>query len=230
MGSEEFVRRADQEVASQGLHVNGSVRGVLYGIHVYQGSGSVRHGNDLAQRVDGPQGVGGVTHRKQARPVFQGFLQVVQIQGAILGVKIDPAHVAIAIMRCHHPGRDIGIVIQASDHDLVAGLPGARQRTADIEGQAGHIGPEDDGLWARCIDEVGQGLACLINDGVRGLAGGESAPVVGVVLVQVSLDTLQAAACDLRAAGVIQKDCGVLQRRKLVANLIEVEGHNWLRD
>jgi len=47
---------------------------------------------------DRPQGVGGVAHRHQARLFFERAGQVVQIERAVFGVKIHPAHAAAAVL------------------------------------------------------------------------------------------------------------------------------------
>ena len=141
---EPLVRRADQEVRAQRLHIDGAVRRIRDRVDIAQRADGVRPRHHLAYRVDGAHGVGGVAHRDQPGARSDGGIKAVEVEGAIVGQDIHRAHGQAAVRRRGAPGRDVGLVIEGGDHDLVACRERGRDGAAEMEGQRGHVGPELD--------------------------------------------------------------------------------------
>src|SRR4030067_2570908 len=119
------------------MNVDRSMRSVLNGIDVYPGASFMRHADQHGDRIDRPQSGGGGTKGYQSRLAFQGFPEGLKVQGAVFGMEIHPPDSAASVFGCHDPGSDIGVVIHASDDDLIPGLPGTSDGAAHGESQAG---------------------------------------------------------------------------------------------
>ena len=171
MWAEELVGRADQEVAAQGLHIDGAVGGELNCVNVDQGAGGFGQGGELGGGVDRAQGVGGVAESDQGRLFGHGGFEVFQVQLAGGGVKVYAAHAAAGVGGEVQPGRDVGVVVEVGDDDGVAGADALGQGMAEAEGERGHVGAEHDFLGARGVEEVGHGGASFVDQRVRGAAG-----------------------------------------------------------
>ena len=152
----------------------------------------------------------------------KGLLELVQFQGAVFHVEVDPGHLAATVLGNQQPGRDIGIVVEAGEDDLVARVEGVRQGPADVQGQGGHVVAEDDLLGAGGVQEVGHGAMGLRQDSVRLNAGGKSAFVVGVAFHQIALDAPGGLPGDLGSARVIKEDGRAVERGELCADDIQV--------
>src|ERR1700687_4489082 len=100
-------------------------------------------------------------------------------------MEIDPAHMASPVFCDEQPGGNIGVMVQASDHDFVAGLQSSSQAAADSEGEGSHVGTKDDLLGAGGIEKVGYRPACFSHDGVGFSTGTKRAAVVGIGVLQV---------------------------------------------
>jgi len=119
-------------------------------------------------------------------------------------------------------------VIQAGDHDGLSGLPGAGDGAADVQGEGGHVGAEDDLLGAGGVKPIGHGLVGGFQHSIRLAAAGKGAAVVGVVQGEVVHHALQSGLGDLRSAGVIKVikvDHRAAQGGKTRTNQVQVEGH-----
>ena len=100
------------------------------------------------------------------------------------GVQRDGAHDEPALLRDGAPGRDVGVMIEFGDHDLVAGLPIAREAAREMEGDGRHVVAERH-VGGRRVEEVGKGGAGVVKQRV-GLGARGIGPVgVGVVMQQV---------------------------------------------
>ena len=98
-------------------------------------------------------------------------------------------------------------MIQTGDHQPVAGEQGLGQRAAEVKGQGGHIGAEDDLLGTGSVEKIRGGLAGGIDDFIRGPAGGKCAAMVGVILLQICCHPVQDRFAYLSAPRVIKKGC-----------------------
>ena len=54
-------------------------------------------------------------------------------RGAVGRVEVEPAYGDAAILGCPQPGGDVGVVVEASDDDLVPGLPRLGDGPADAK-------------------------------------------------------------------------------------------------
>ena len=179
--TEKLIRRADQEIGVEILHVDWAVRSILHCVDIDLRASGVRHLDDRLNWVDGTKGVRCVSNCQQPRAFFERFLQVIQVERAIGGVKIDPADANAAVGGRQRPRRGVGVVIQTGDDNDVAGVPLPRDRTANVERQAGHIVAEDNFIRRSSVQEFRHGDMGLMQHRIGFNAGGKGAFVVGVV-------------------------------------------------
>jgi hypothetical protein len=97
-------------------------------------------------------------------------------------------------------------VVQASDHDLVAGAQQPADDTAELEGQCGHVGAEDDLIRGSCVQEIRHRLVGGREHGDRLLAGPERAMGVGVAACQIAAHSVDHGLRHLGAAGAVEVD------------------------
>ncbi len=222
MTSEEFVGRADQEVAVDSLHIDRAVGGVMDGVHVDPGPNCVGHRGDTPHVVDGAHRVGGVAHRHQPRPLVDEPFQPIHIQGAIGRVEVGVADHDPSLLQ-GQPGGDVGIVVQPGDDDLVARAQFAANGPAYAEGKGRHVGAEDDLVRRGSVEKIGHGLVRFGDDLVGALAGGEGAVDVGIGTGQVVGHGIDHCPRHLGAARAVEVDEGpprlvsLTQGRELVA-------------
>ena len=109
-------------------------------------------------------------------------------------------------------------MLQASDHDFIAGVPIMRDRAADVRCQRGHVVAKDDLFRAGRVIEICHRSMRFIQNGSGFLAGGERAAVIGIVLGQASGNAVERLPGDLGTARVGEENHAlVLQGRKLAA-------------
>ncbi len=80
-----------------------------------------------------------------------------------LGIEIHPAHHKAQVFRQQQPGRHIGIVVHARQHDFVARLETPAEAARHVEGQARHVLAEHDFGGRAGIVEIGTGLMRLVD-------------------------------------------------------------------
>jgi hypothetical protein len=97
-------------------------------------------------------------------------------------------------------------MVQPGERDLVALLPLAGDRAAEVQRERGHVVAEDDLLRAGSIVEVRHGAMGFVQHGVRGATGGEGAFVIRVAFQQVAVDALEGLPGDLGAARVVEEN------------------------
>ena len=113
-------------------------------------------------------------------------------------------------------------MVQPRHDDLVVRAKLGRQRPAQHEGERGHVVAEDD-LVRRGAQQVGRGLARIIDGLVAEPAGGEDAVCVGVAPRHVLGHGVHHRLVHLRAARIVKEDGGFAvvalgQGRKLLAD------------
>ena len=135
----------------------------------------------------------------------------------------DPdGYAALALQR--PPGRDVCVVIELRDDDLVARAPAAPESTCEMEGQRRHVGAEGH-LIGTGAEQVGERFASAGQDRV-GLAAARVSPVsIGVVMQQILGDRIADGARHLGAAGAVEVGDGQasvtpLQGREVGADLV----------
>ncbi len=102
------------------LHVDGIVGRELDGIEIDDGTGRPGLCREAFRVVDRAGAVGGHAHGHKPGPVAQhpGQGIVGKLVGA--GVEVHPAHRQAKVLGQQQPGRHIGVVVHARQHDLVA--------------------------------------------------------------------------------------------------------------
>ena len=164
--------------------------------------------DDFLYRIDGADCIRGVSDRDQF-----GVLVDLAARSAMSRVQSSSwistqRTVTPAIFAMSEPGRDVGVVVEAGEQDLVSGLEFAANGAADGEGQRGHVRAEDDFVSA-AVQEVGHGAAGSGDHRVGAAAGGVGSAGVGVVVAQVVGDGVDHALRDLRSAGAVEEGGGV---------------------
>ena len=90
MRSIKFVRRAEQEIAADRLHIDGHVRRALHGVHHMPGADRLGHAGDLGDRVDRAHGVGCVHGGDDPGPLGQRFFKRTHIKRAVGWMQCPP--------------------------------------------------------------------------------------------------------------------------------------------
>ena len=130
-------------------------------------------------------------------------LEVVPVERARLCVHTHDAQDYLALALKRLPRRDVGVMIQLRDDDLVARRERSTKRARDVVGERRRVRAEDD-LRRRCAEEVGYAAARALDQLVR-LGARRVGPVrVGVVMIKVVAYGLDDCARNLRAAGAVE--------------------------
>ena len=166
MRAEELVGGANEKVTAQVLHIDGAMRRIVHSIHIDPGFHIVRQLGHTSHMVDRTHRVRCVSQGNDPGPRGDGRLQICHIEGAVSGVEIDKADDGAAFLQ-RQPGRDVGIVIETGDDNLVARRECPTDSPAHGEGQAGHVGAKNDLFRPIGIHQVGDGPAGL-HEGLVG--------------------------------------------------------------
>ena len=121
------------------------------------------------------------------------------------------------------PGRDVRVVIQARDDDLVAALKIAPSGPREREVQCRHVGAEPDLVWAG-PEEPRRSLVRRRHDVVASVARLERSSQVGIRLAQIRGHRLDHGVGHLRPAGPVEERGRPRQGRKARADGGDVEG------
>ncbi len=135
MRAEELVGRADEDVDAGCRHVDGPVGRVVDGVDPGEGArlvgelGDPAHVRDRADRIRGPG------ECDDFRPFRDLRLEVRVVERAVLFAQVGEAHDEVEIAGELEPGRDVGVVVEPGDDDLVAGgeVPADRSREREVE-------------------------------------------------------------------------------------------------
>jgi hypothetical protein len=223
MRAEVLVRRADEDVGTDASDVDRAVRRVVHRVDPGQRAGRMgqlgdaRDVDERAHRVRGP-GEG-----DDARPVGELRLEVVEVEARVVADRGDP-HLQVEVAREFQPRRDVAVVVELRDDDLVAGLELAPERAREREVERRHVRAEDD-LFRRAAEEVAAGPARLVHERLRATARRVRAADVRVRGAQVVRDRLDHLVRHLRAAGPVEEDELVLERREPRPHRCHVESH-----
>ena len=125
--TEKLVGGAGQEIAIESADVDRPVRGVVDRVDVGKRALLVRQANDFLDVIDGADRVGGVADGHHPGAAADFLLQVGQIESAVVFVDLDEANGYAALLE-RAPGRDVGVVIEMSEQDFVAGTEFAADR------------------------------------------------------------------------------------------------------
>ena len=117
----DLVAGEDEEIATQRLDVDGPVRRGLGAVDHHMGAMFLGDADDIGERRDGAQRIGGVRHRDE--PGARREQLRIFLQQEFAGV-IDRRHLqhdALAVAE-QLPGHDVGMMLQGGDDDFIAGL------------------------------------------------------------------------------------------------------------
>ena len=164
MRSEELVRRADEHVDAELLHVDLPVRPVVNGVHPGEGSGIVRQRGDLGDRRDRAHGVRRVRERDHACAIREQRSQMVDVETALV-VDLRELDDQAPVARQLEPGRDVAVVIEPRADDLVARDPLSPGGSRECEVEGRHVRAEGDLLGGR-VEELGGRLSRALDERV----------------------------------------------------------------
>jgi hypothetical protein len=104
------------------------------------------------------------------------------------------------------PGRDVGVVVEARDNDLVARQQRAPNGPAEIEGQTGHIGAKDDFVWSWGVEQISHGQTSFSHRLVHTPAGQERTVDIAIGLDKGASHCLDNWARHLGTAWTVQEN------------------------
>jgi hypothetical protein len=185
-------------------------------------------GRGDARRVgDRAQGVRGQREGHDARAVAEQRLDVGRVERPI-GPDRRLAHHEPVVLGDPDPRRDVGVVVELGDDDLVAAAQRARHGVREQEVERRHVRPERD-LLGRAARQVG-GRRARRGDQLGRLARGrERAAVVGRPAREMGAHGLDDHVGHLRAARPVEVGDRPRQRREAAADGVDVERHQSLQ-
>ncbi len=222
MRTQEFVGRAREEVSAEFADIDGAVGGVVNAVDVEQCAGGVRtggNGSHVGHRADQ---IGCGRDRDQARARAQLFLDAAHRQFGGRGIEVRPPDDRACAGCGDRPRPDVGVVVQPRHDDLIARAPLGGQCPRQIEGERGHAPPEDH-LVGIGVEQIADRAPALHDDlfGVACRGRGVSA------VRQRPEQRVADGVCDrsgcLRAPGPVEVGGAVIERRKLLADHVDVE-------
>jgi len=228
MGPEELVHGARDEIRVDRARVERKVRCRVDRVHIQPGARTVDVIRDLPNRVDGADRVRGPTHRHDPGPLGQDLVEAVEVERAVVEPWLPGADDRLVVSRRRNPRVDVRLVVEAADHDLVAGPQRRADRARHVERQRGHVRAQPD-LGGVDTEEVGERRVRVRDDRIGALRGQERAAVIGVRLPVVAGDGVDHRLRDLRPTGAVEEDerpavLGEREGRESGANRIDVEG------
>ena len=155
MRAEELVAGAGQEVAIQCAHIDEPMRSEMYGVDEGHRANLMRQAHDFGDIVDGADGIRSVSDRNQTSIAPNLRLQVKHIERAIGELDICGAHLRATLFQ-RYPRRDVGVVIELGDQQLIAAFQITTDGAAQGQGQRRHVGAEYDFVGV-AVEEVGHG-------------------------------------------------------------------------
>ena len=157
--------------------------------------------NDFLDWIDRAYRIRCISHGHQLAWAADLCGQVDHIEGAVLLANLRPANSDTALCQ-RLPWGDVGVVIEARQHDFIARPEFATDGSTDREGQRSHVWTEDNFVCA-AIEKIGHG-GTRIRDHAIGMAtGGIGSAGVGIVAAQIFGDGVNHPLRNLRAAGAV---------------------------
>ncbi len=208
MGPEPLVRRRHEEVRPERLDIDRPMGHEVDRVDVGQCAGGMGQLDDPTDRIDRPDRVGGIAERDQPGPCRQRGGQVVEIERAVGVMDVDGPDDQVPILGDRPPGRDVRLVVEGRDHDLVARREVGRDRPTQVEGQGGHVRAELDLVAGPGTEEVGHRLVRLGDQCAAQLRGDERTAVVRVRVAVVGDDRIDDPLRDLGSARPVEEHDG----------------------
>ena len=138
----ELVRRAEQEVGVERLHINWVVRRRADRVKHGQRTGLMGESNDLFARVDGAQCIRGHADRNDLGTRGAQCRIRINVEGGVAGADRDDLEGEAKVFGEPEPGAVVRVVIKLRDDHLVAWLQALRQRSRELEIERRHVGAE----------------------------------------------------------------------------------------
>jgi hypothetical protein len=126
--AEKLVCGTGEEVAVDGSDIDEPVRAIVDSVDVAESADRVSKFGDRPHRVDRSDRVGGESDGDELCVLVDLGSKVQKIQRAVFVMNLGPTNRNPAIVRHSEPWRDVGIVVEAGDQDLVTGLEFAADR------------------------------------------------------------------------------------------------------
>ena len=217
----ELVRRADQDVDARRRDVDRAVRPVMDGIdpgerpRLVRELGHAGHVHERADRVRGPR------EGDNASAVGQLGGEVFEVERRVL-TDVGEADDQAQVVRKLQPRRDVPVVIELGDEDLVAGAPTASRSACEREVERRHVRAEDR-LVRRAAEELRRGEPRLRDQRLRPAARVVGPADVRVRLAQVGRDRVDYLVRNLCAARAVEEGEIALEGRKACPSGTDVE-------
>ena len=173
------------------------------GVRPRESAGAVRELDDPANVGERADCVRRDREGDDARAGRELSLEVGEIDVAVVR-DVGEAHDEAEVMRQLEPRRDVAVVIEARDDDLVAGLPRPRGGAGERKRQRGHVRAERH-LLGRAAEETAGGRPCLVDDAHRPRARLEGPAKVRVRFAQIGRDGVDHLVGHLRPAGPVEQ-------------------------
>ena len=150
-------------------------------------------------------------------------LEVVEVERRVL-VDLDEVDPEIEVVRELEPRRDVPVVVEARDEDLVAGRERPPERAREREVERRHVLAEDR-LLGPAAEEARGSRVRLLDELVAAAAGVERAAEIRVRLAQVGGDGIDHGLRALRPAGPVEERDTGGERRESRPDRLEVQRH-----
>ena len=138
-----------------------------------------------------------------ARALRELAFEVVEVERRVV-VDVDEAHLEALVVRELEPGRDVRVVVEPGDDDLVSFAPLAPGRAREREGERRHVRAEDR-LVRSAAEELRGGQARLRDERLGAPARLVRPADVGVRLAVVAGDRVDHLVGHLSAAGPVEE-------------------------
>jgi hypothetical protein len=176
--AEPLVGRARQRVSAERRDVERAVRRGVHGVEEDARAGRVGGGDDAREVGDGADRVARGGHGHPPRALREHDLDGRGRQLERAGLGLGVADRRARALGGEPPRLDVGVVVQARDDELVAGLQRAPGGGREAHRERGHRRSEDDAAGVGA-EEAADGRARLVDELVGGQGRGEGPAVVG---------------------------------------------------
>jgi hypothetical protein len=223
VGAEELVRRAEENIGIDRLHVDRPVRGVVHRVDPRERPCVVRERDHTCHIRDGTDRVRGPGERDDPSAVRQLAFQVREVEPALLR-HVDAVNDEIVVTRDLEPRGNVRIVIEPGHDELVPcpQLPGKRPRERKVQGR--HVRSETDLLEPRA-EKRGRRHVCLLHDELAGAARRERAAEVRVRLAEIGGHRLDDRFRHLGASRAVEERLRAAEGREARPNGLDIERH-----
>jgi hypothetical protein len=152
-----LIGGAEQDVAVDCGDVDRLVGGVVDRVDPGDRAGLVGERADPGGVGAGAEDVRRPGEGDDPRPLRQLAFEVLEVEAEVLG-RVDQHHLGAAVGGELDPGRDVAVMVEAGDEDLVARAEVAPRGPAEVEVERRHVRPEDDVVRLAAEEAGGVGL------------------------------------------------------------------------